>query len=74
MNYEFSKSEKKIARKIIETGLQRDYESSIRDLEKIILRWKSNDLTNKEAYQELYRTVKENDKYIARMYDDMRGS
>ena len=74
MSYEFSKSEKKIARKVIETGLQRDYESSILDLEKIILRWKSKDLTNKEAYHELYRKVKENDKYIARMYDDIRGS
>jgi len=74
VNYEFPKSEKKIARKVIETGLQRYYESSILDLEKIILKWKSKDLTNKEAYHELYRTVKQNDKYIARMNDDLRGS
>jgi len=31
----FLKAKKKIARKVIETGLQRDYESSILDLEKL---------------------------------------
>lgn len=74
MNYEFTKSEKKIVRQVIETGLQRDYESSILDLDKIIQHWKSKEMTNREAYMELYSKVKENDKYIARMYNDMRGS
>jgi len=26
MNYEFSKEEKRVARKVVKTGLQRDYE------------------------------------------------
>ena len=29
---------------------------------------------NRNAYQEIYRKVKENDKYIARMYNDITGS
>jgi hypothetical protein len=41
MNYEFSKPEKKIVREVIETGLQRDFESSILDIDQIIQQWKS---------------------------------
>ena len=74
MTYEFSKPEKKIVRQVIETGLQRDFESSILDIDQIIQRWKSKKLDNREAYHEIFGTVKKNDKYIARMYDDLRGS
>ena len=72
--YELTKSDKKIARKVIETGLQRDFETSILDIDKIIGRWKKKELTNREAYHEIFSKVKENDKYIARVYDDLRGS
>jgi hypothetical protein len=74
MQYEFSKAEKKTVRKVIETGLQRDYQSSILDIDNIIRQWKSKKLSNMEAYHEIFRKVKANDKYIARMYDDLRGS
>jgi len=74
MTYEFSKPEKKIVRQVIETGLQRDFESSILDIDQIIQQWKSKKLSNQEAYHEIFGTVKKNDKYIARMYNDLRGS
>ena len=74
MTYEFSKPEKKIVRQVIETGLQRDFESCILDIDHIIQQWKSNKLDNREAYHEIFGKVKANDKYIARMYDDLRGS
>jgi hypothetical protein len=74
MNYEFTKPEKKIVRQVIETGLQRDLESSILDIDQIIQQWKSKKLDNREAYHEIFGKVKTNDKYIARMYDDLRGS
>ncbi len=74
MNYEFSKSEKKIVRQVIETALQRDFEASIMEVDGIIRRWKSKKLDNRNAYQEIYRKVKENDKYIARMYNVITGS
>ena len=70
MNCEFSKSEKKIVTKVIETALQRDFEASIIEVDRIIRRWKSKKLDNRNAYKEIYRQVKENDNYIARMYDD----
>jgi hypothetical protein len=74
MNYEFSKPEKKIVRQVIETGLQRDLESCILDIDQIIQQWKSKKLDNGEAYHKIFGKVKSNDKYIARMYDDLRGS
>jgi len=74
MNYDFSKSEKKIVRQVIETALLRDFETSIMEVDGIIQQWKSKKLDNRNAYQEIYRKVKENDKYIARMYDDISGS
>jgi hypothetical protein len=74
MNYEFSKPEKKIVRQVIETGLQRDFESCILDIDQIIQQWKSKKMENRAAYHEIFGKVKANDKYIARMYDDLRGS
>jgi len=49
MNYEFSKPEIKIVRQVIETGLQRDFESSILDIDQIIQQWKSKKPDNGEA-------------------------
>ena len=74
MKYEFSKLEKKIVREVIETGLQRDFESCILDIDQIIQQWKLKKLDNREAYHEIFGKVKANDKFIARMYDDLRGS
>ena len=51
-----------------------DFESSILDIDQIIQQWKSKKLSHQEAYQEIFGTVKKNDKYIARMYSDLRGS
>ena len=74
MSYEFPKSEKKLARQVIEMGLQRDFQKSILDLDRIIRQWRSKKLDNRDTYHQLYRSLKESDKYIARMYDDQRGS
>jgi hypothetical protein len=74
MNYDFTKPEKKIVRQVIETGLQRDFESCILDIDHIIQQWKSKKLDNRAAYHEIFGKVKNNDKYIGRMYDDLRGS
>lgn len=74
MRYEFSKPEKKTVRQIIETGLQRDFESCILDIDHTIQQWKSKKLDNRVAYHEIFSKVKAKDKYIARMYDDLRGS
>jgi len=40
----------------------------------ISIRWKKQELTNTDAYHEFFKKVIQRDKYIARMYDDQRGS
>jgi len=41
MPYELPKSQKKIARQIIEKGLQREYQNGIEKAEAVIEKWKS---------------------------------
>ncbi len=74
MEVELSKSEKKIARGIIEKGLQREFEKGIRTIDKIINDWKINKIDNRDAYHKIYRSVVNYDKHIGRRYDDIRGS
>lgn len=68
------KSQKKIARQIIETGLQREYEKGIKKLDQIISVWKNKDLNNRDAYLEIYDSLTKHDKQIERRYDNMSGS
>ena len=42
MRHEFSKSEKRVVRQVIETALQRDFEVCIMDVDLLIQEWKSN--------------------------------
>jgi hypothetical protein len=74
MNFELSKSQKKIARQIIEMGLQREYENGIAKIDDVIEIWKSGKLDNKNAYLEMYRKLIQHDKHIARRYNGMTGS
>ena len=71
---DLTKSQKRIARRIIETGLQREYEAGIKKLDRIISRWKGEELNNRDAYMELYESHTSHDKHIARRYNRMTGS
>lgn len=71
---QLSKSQKKIARQIIETGLQREYEAGIKKLDKIISGWKRKETNNRDAYMKLYKSLTNHDKHIARRYNRMTGS
>jgi hypothetical protein len=44
MHCELPKSQKKIARQIIETGLQREYQNGIEKADGVIEKWKSGTL------------------------------
>lgn len=68
------KSQKKIARRIIETGLQREYADGINKVKKIIDNWEKKQLNNKDAYLKMYKTLTNHDKMIGRRYDYMTGS
>lgn len=71
---ELTKKDKKIARAIIEMGLQKDYAIAITKADAIINDWKNKKLDNREAYLALYARIHKSDKLIARRYDNMSGS
>jgi hypothetical protein len=74
MTYELPKSQKKIARQIIETGLQREYQNGIKKVDAVIEKWKSGKLDNRDAYISIYKKLTSHDKHLARRYDNMSGS
>ncbi len=75
MYYELSKSQKKIARAVMDKGLETHYRRTLSEVESIIKKWNEGNFTsNREAYMKLFRSVKENDRNIGQIYDDKGGS
>jgi hypothetical protein len=74
MSQELSKKEKKIARMLIDKGVDTEFRISLEQADEIISEWKKGDLDNRTAYQKLFQKVKENDKWISRRYDGLSGS
>ena len=74
MNYELPKSQKKIARHIIEKGLQREYQKGLEKVDSVIEKWKSGKLDNQKAYISMYNKLISHDKHLARRYDNISGS
>jgi hypothetical protein len=71
---DLTKADRKVAREIIEKGLQQEYTSGLEKSLKVLTDWKAGKKTNREAYQELYSHIYDYDKHIARRYDNMSGS
>ena len=74
MPYELPKSQKKIARQIIEKGLQREYQNGIEKVDAVIEKWKNGKLDNQKAYISIYKKLIAHDKHIGRRYNNMSGS
>jgi hypothetical protein len=72
--FELTKSEKKLARQLIEKGLQIEYKKGLEQQSEIIEQWKSGNTDTKDSYLKLYQSVTSYDKYIAKRYDNIRGS
>lgn len=72
--HELSKKEKKIAREIIEKGLQAEYKVGIMQLQEIIGQWNPDLPDHRETYHKLYKTLTDFDKHIAFRYDHISGS
>lgn len=72
--YDLSKKEKKIAREIIEKGLQSEFKTGINQLKEIIDKWNPNLPDHRETYHKLYKTLTDFDKHIAFRYDRISGS
>ncbi|OPZ99920.1 MAG: hypothetical protein BWY70_00851 [Bacteroidetes bacterium ADurb.Bin408] len=71
---ELSKKDKKTAREIINKGLQIEYCTGLLEFDGILQHWKSNSLSDRDAYMQLYDSVIKFDKHITRRYNDLRGS
>ena len=71
---ELSKNQKKIARELIQLGLQRECKSFTTQIEKFTnsQEWKTRD--PHELYIKLYKEVTSFDKHIAQQYNNLTGS
>lgn len=71
---ELSKKDKKIAREMIEKGVQIEFVNGLNEANAVIKKWENHTLENREAYHLLFKTIKDFDKHIAQRYDAMTGS
>jgi hypothetical protein len=71
---DLTKREKKIARDAIEKGVLAEFKVSLEEAETIIEEWRKSQLDARQAYHKLFKAIMEQNKHIARRYDDMRGS
>jgi predicted metal-dependent peptidase len=69
-----SKKDKKIARQLIEKGLQRELAKGLYDFDTVLYDWKDGKIDNTTAYHTLYKKMRTFDKHIARRYDYLSGS
>jgi len=75
MYYQLSKSQKKIARIVMDKGLDIHYIKALKDAESILLKWRGGSFKdNKEAYMNLFKSIDHNDNKIAAIYNDKGGS
>jgi hypothetical protein len=74
MKETLSKKEKAALRELIDKGLQASYTNALEEAAAIIQHWHQGNSSNREAYSALFECVRDNDKFIARRYDNMRGS
>ena len=74
MYHELSKREKKLARILIDKGVDTEFRIAMEQADKILSEWNEGSLDNRTAYQKLFKKIHEQDKRIANRYDDLRGS
>ena len=69
-----NKKEKKLARELIEKGLQSEFKTILGKAKTLLEAWDDQRTDHKETYQRLYAHITKSDKHIARRYDNMTGS
>lgn len=70
---ELAKKDKKVARQIIDKGLQIELENGLIKADKILNDWKQVH-DNRASYYAIYEHITDFDKHIARRYDGVSGS
>ena len=71
---QLTKHDKKVARAIIDKGLQKEFAKGLFEADSVLHDWKNNVRDARDTYHLLYKTIKEFDKHIAARYDSMSGS
>ena len=71
---DLTKSQKKIARQVIEKGLQKEYIDGIIKLDNIISKWKINVLTNRDAWFELCKKLTKHDVSLRKKFPSQEGN
>ncbi|PJJ08256.1 hypothetical protein CLU83_1510 [Flavobacterium sp. 1] len=71
---ELSKSDKKIAKILMDKGILKEKEICNASILEILTDWKNDKKETRETYGKVYETVKKNDKYIASNYDAISGA
>lgn len=73
MYEQLSKKDKAALRALIGKGVEAEKTNALNEIDSILAKWKGRSLTTEEAYATMYGIVRDNDKFIARRYDDIRG-
>jgi hypothetical protein len=71
---ELTKSDKKIARILMDKGIQKELEICNASILAILTDWKNKEKEGRETYGQVYETVLKNNKYIASNYDGITGA
>lgn len=71
---DLSKSDKKIARILMDKGILQGIENCNSSVLAILTDWKNGKKETSETYGKVFETVKKNDKYIASNYDGISRS
>lgn len=74
MYYELTKPQKKIARRVMDKGIENHYKRGLTSAEEIIQKWRKDKLSITDAYMQLYKSVQRIDKHIGKVYNDKGGS
>ena len=73
MAFELSKSEKNLARVLIDKGVDAEFKTVLEQAAVIITQWHKGCIDNRTAYHQLFKNIKEQDKRIANRYDGLTG-
>lgn len=71
---QLSKKDKRIARQIIERGLQKEFSNGLSLIDSVLTDWKENKQDNRESYHLLFKIITDFDKHLEQRYDHMSGS
>jgi len=71
---DLTKSEKKIARRMIDKALNQDYINGMEKIKKLIHKWEEDSSEPQKSYLALFQALKSHDKALGRKFDGLTGS